>query len=253
MTVKLMDYTYLRETEEKTAVDTHSHVNGWFTNYSMFLDSLFESVYFIGTAKETESDEGLYYAFAQHILIRFPYTVRATCLLIEKGFYFEATSLVRNLYESLFQIRFFHQHQDLINAHVLGKRIRFKTMFEEISPGFYDVFYGKQLSEFAHSGFASLMFRTKYDSATSGNTLMGNAYDEFGASFSLNHLVVLVYGFLNYIPLLFPQYKTLVPEPTEKKRIASLAWLKKAMEDHLGHKPSTQPFYDAVNQLIQIK
>jgi len=48
---------------------------------------------------------------------------------------------------------------------------------------------------------------------------MGNAYSEFGASFSLNHLVVLVYGFLNWIPLLFPQYPTLVPNQLKQREL----------------------------------
>jgi hypothetical protein len=194
-------------------------INEWITNYSKFLDALFEVSYFTGKAKELESPEGYFYAFGHHILLRFPYTIRATCILIEKGFYFEAVSLLRNLYESFFQLRYFHKHKETIGTHITLSRVKFKPMFEEIAPGFYKEIYAKQLSEFAHSGFSSLIFRVKYISAEAGETTMGSKFDEMGCTYSLYQIVPIFFGILNYVPILFPQYSTLVSKLTETKRI----------------------------------
>ncbi len=97
-------------------------------------------------------------------------------------------------------------------------RVRIKTMFEEIAPGFYDKIYGKELSEFAHSGIASSMFRTKYISPEVGETTMGSKYDESGCTYSINKIIVIAFGVLNYVPILFPQYSDLVEETMEIKR-----------------------------------
>jgi len=246
-----MNFEYQLLSEEETQELTASKISGWLLNYPKHLDALFEVSYFLGQAKEVESSEGYFYTIGQGALIRLPYTIRAACLLIEKGFYFEAVSLVRNLYESLFQLRYFHKYPDKIKSHIMGKpRIRFKVMFEEIAPGFYEQEYGNALSEFAHGGATSSIFRTKYTSPAKGVTTMGSQYNEEGCSFSLNQIVAILFGILNYVPIFFPQYVSLVPPETEKKRKDSLAWLESGMKDHLKGKPKSSRFYNVVNPLI---
>jgi len=249
---ELMNFDFQVASEDKTQETTRGKIKNWIFNYPKLLDALFEVAYFTGMAKKIESPEGDFYAFGHHILLRFPYTIRATCVLIEKGFYFESLSLVRNLYESFFQLRYFHKHQDKITNHVTNRRIKFKTMFEEIAPGYYDEIYGKQLSEFAHGGFSSLLFRSHYDSPDSGKILMGNQYEERGCTYSLNQVVPILYGILNYIPILFPQYPKLVQESTEKKRKESIDWLERSMNIHMDSKPSSKKFYDLVSPLIRL-
>lgn len=251
MSKSLMNFSYQLQSESTTQKTTQGKINGWLSNYPKLLDALFEIAYFTGKANELESPEGDFYAFGHHILLRFPYTIRATCVLIEKGFYFEAVSLVRNLYESFFQLRYFHKHQDKIMAHVTKYRVKFKPMFEEIAPGYYDEIYGKQLSEFARGGFASLLFRVKYISADAGETIMGNKYDEIECTYLLNQIVPILYGILNYVPVLFPQYLPLVPKSTESKRKESIAWLEKAMSDHIADRPESKKLYDLVGPLIR--
>jgi hypothetical protein len=246
-----MSFEYQVHSEEVTQKETIDRLYGWLSHYPDILDVLFESAYFTGTPQDVESPEGYYHALSHNMLLRFPYTVRAICLILEKGFYYEAISLVRNLFESFIQLRYFHRHPDQVKDHVLTRRIKFKVMFEEIAPGFYADMYGRLLSEFAHSGLGSSLFRVRYSSPTVGVTTMGSQYNESHFSYSSNQLVVLLYGVLNYLPEFFPQYRTLVLESTETKRKQSLSWLESMMNEHIANKPGTKIFYDLVNPMIR--
>ena len=141
MPSNLMDFEYQIQSEGITERITDQRLHGWLTKYPDFLDALFECAYYTGNPDVIESPEGFFHSFAHNILLRFPYTVRATCLLIEKGFYFESVSLVRNLYEALFQLRYFNNHKDLLKSHVVERRVKFKVMFETVAPGFYKTHY----------------------------------------------------------------------------------------------------------------
>jgi hypothetical protein len=156
---ELMDFNYQIQSESITDEVTRQKMAVWLSTYPSLLDTLFEVAYFIGTAEDATSPEGHYYSLGREILVQLPYTIRATCILVEKGFYFEAISLVRNLFEAFIQLRYFHKHQKKINAHVMERAVKFITMFEEIAPGFYKKIYGEQLSVFAHGRFASSIFR----------------------------------------------------------------------------------------------
>lgn len=247
---ELMNFKYQVESEAATWETSKEKISIWLSNYPRLLDALFELTYFTGKAKEIDSPEGYFYTFGHNILLRFPYSIRATSILIENGFYFEAISLIRNLYESFFQLRYFHQHQDKINMHVVERRVKIKTMFENIAPGFYTEIYGKQLSEFAHGGFASAIFRMHNVTTEGGEIIMGNMYDELRCTYLLTLVVPVVYGILNYTPILFPQYLTLAPVNTEIKRREAVAWLEKVMRDHIAEKPTSKKFYDLVHPLI---
>lgn len=251
MPKKLMNFKIQVDSEESTQVKTLYEIPVWYLHYPTLLDTLFEVAYFVGSAEDATSPEGHFYTLGYTALVQFPYTIRATCTLIERGFYSEAIILVRNLYESFFQLRYFRRHQDAIMPHWQKKRrVRLKVMFEEIAPNFYEQIYGNQFSEFAHSGISSSMFRTKYKSPEVGETTMGSKYDEAGCTYSINKIIVISFGLLNHIPTLFPKYSSLVEEITEAKRKKSLAWLESIMEGHIAEKPEAKEFYDLVNPLI---
>jgi hypothetical protein len=253
MSRKLMNFKFQVSSENTTQQITLSKLPTWFLKFPSLLNSLFEVGYFIGTSKDATSPEGHFYTLGYNNLIQFPYTIRATSILVETGFYSESIVLIRNLYESFFQLRYFYNHQDKLMAHWKNKsRVRLKTMFEEIAPNFYEQIYGKQFSEFAHSGIASSIFRTKYDSSEEGKTRMGCEYDEAGCGYVINKIIVVLFGILNYVPILFPQYPNLVTEEIEAKRKDSLEWLNFVMKSHATEKPDSKIFYDLVSPLIHI-
>ncbi len=75
-------------------------------------------------------------------------------------------------------------------------------MFNEFNPRLYSTMYWG-LSEAAHGGFGSTVYRTKYKSASEGTVIMGFVYDEIFSNYLLNQLVPLVYGILNFISEFF--------------------------------------------------
>jgi hypothetical protein len=81
---------------------------------------------------------------------------------------------------------------------------------------------------------------------------MGSKFDEAGCTYSIWKLIAILFGALNYIPILFPQYSNLVTNTTETKRRESLAWLESAMKEHLAGKPESKEFYDLVKPLIHV-
>ncbi len=141
-------------------------------------------------------------------------------------------------------------HKNLLKSHVLERRVKFKVMFDEVAPGFYESLYKRDLSEFAHNGFASVMFRVNYISSESGRTTMGSEFSEDFCSYATNQLVVIIYGILNWIPNYFPKYTELVHKDTESKCKEALTWLKESMDQHITMKPVSKSYYEIVNPLI---
>lgn len=246
-----MNFKTLVRSENITQQTSFSKLPIWFAYYPTILDSLFEIAYYMGTSQDVTSPKGHFYTLGYNTIIQFPYTIRATIILIEKGFYSESIILIRNLYESFFQLRYFYNHQDKIMPHWKKQsRVRIKTMFEEIAPGFYDQIYGQEFSEFAHSGIASSIFRTKYSSPQEGKTLMGSEYDKVGCEYAINKIIVILFGILNYVPILFSQYSNLVTEQTEAKRKDATEWLDFIMKSHVSEKPESKVFYELASPLI---
>ncbi len=243
----LMNFDYLLKTETETIKVSNDRHPAWFNYYEELIDTLFQLAYYVGEEKDVESDDGYFMAFAHNQLLKLPYTVRAASILIEKGFYLESALLVRHILEVLIQLRFFNKYKERLNKYVLRKeRITLKTMFCEFNPELYSKMYSA-LSDAAHGGFGSIVYRTTYKSATKGTTIMGSVYNEMFANYLLNQLIPLIYGILNFIPIFFRLYKDLVPSNIELKRTSALNELKKMMNTL----PKSEEFLKDIKPLIE--
>ena len=249
--MELMNFKYLIQTEDLTRTETTSQLREWFLKYPEFIYVLFEATYFTGDVESPESLEGSFHGFAHHLLLRYPYTVRAAINLLESGYYYEAISLVRNMYEVLIQLRYFSNHKDKLNQHVLGRRIKFRVMFDEIAPEFYEMIYGMQLSEFAHGGFSSLIFRANYSSPTKGIITMGCKYDATFFSYSFNQIFSAVSGIISFLPEFFPKFLSFAPSEVLHKRMQALKWLSAAREAHMKVNPKSKEYYKIILPLIE--
>ena len=74
-----------------------------------------------------------------------PYSFRAVSALAYRGYNPEGYVVLRHILEVFVQLRYFSIHRDLLRPHLEAKsakgRVKFKTMFEEFSPGYYDDYY----------------------------------------------------------------------------------------------------------------
>jgi hypothetical protein len=249
--MELMNFNYLLETEEMTHTETIKKLQEWFLKYPEFINVLFEAAYFTGKVANPESAEGSFHAYAHHLILRYPYTMRGVIKLLESGYYYESTFLIRNMFEVLVQLRYFSKHHNKFNQHVLGKRLRFRTMFDEIAPGFYETIYGIQLSEFAHGGFGSLIFRSNYSSPKDGTIFMGCKYDSNYCSYSFNLFFAAVSGILCFMPEFFPQYLSLAPKDVLNNRMIALKWLRIARRAHMKVNPKSEEYYKIIMPLIE--
>ena len=242
-----MNFDYLLKTESETIKTSNQKHSAWFNYYNKLIDCLFHVVYFVGEEKDVESDDGYFMAFAHSQFLKLPYTIRAISILLEKGYYLESALIVRNVLEVFVQLRYFNEHREKLNGHVMKKqKIRLKTMFNEFNPELYTKMYFA-LSDAAHGGFGSTVYRTTYKSATEGSTIMGSTYNDMFSNYILNQLIPLTYGIINYIPLFFRQYKDLVITKIESNRKSVLNELKKIM----NYPPKSEEFLADIRPLIE--
>lgn len=243
----LMSFDYLIKTESETIEISNNNLSGWFNNYAAFIDCLFKVVYYVGEEKDVESNEGQYMAYAHNQILKLPYTIRATSILLKKGFYLESALLVRHILEVFVQLRFFSKYKERVNNYVLKKeKITLKTMFNEFNPELYSTMYWG-LSEAAHGGFGSTVYRTKYKSSSDGVVMMGSIYDELFSNYLLNQLIPLIYGIVNFIPIFFKQYLNLVPQIIESNRASVL----KVLKEMMNTPPKSEEFLKDIKPLIE--
>jgi hypothetical protein len=242
-----MNFGYLLKTESETVKVSNDKHPGWFSYYEELINCLFQVAYYVGEEKDVESDDGYYIAYAHNQLLKLPYTVRSVSILLERGYYLEAALLVRNILEVFVQLRFFNKYRNRLNKYVLKKdKITLKTMFSEFNPELYSQMYSA-LSEAAHGGFGSIVYRTAYKSATNGETIMGSVFNEIFSNYLLNQLIPLIYGVLNFIPVFFRHYKNLVPTDIELNRTSALNVLKEMMDSP----PKSEEFLKDIQPLIE--
>ena len=175
-------------------------------------DSVLALMYGLGPQPPQETHEGAYRTFAFERFGEVPYTLRAIDVLSVRGHYPESIALVRGLVESFVQLRYFAKYPDRLRQHLLATnakgRVRFVTMFDEFSPGFYPKIYGQLLSGIAHSGMG-LSALLPVEPAT--NDQPAKSLGRYGCEFNAGHAALVVnitsailHGFLVHFSTFFP-------------------------------------------------
>lgn len=155
---------------------------------------------------DIESDDYFFYFNAIYIYYDLPNSLRNISILMEKGAYGDALSLCRQLLDQLVKLRYFLVHKKIFKSYaekgkdLNGKRIQIKDMWDYIAgENAYDMDY-KFLSKLTHKNAETIVHR------------LNNNYDnilipEFNKQYVeavINHLMYIVYGYLNLAPLLTP-------------------------------------------------
>ena len=242
----LMDFEYLMKTEKETESISFNEDPAWLRQYKECVNVFFKVVYFVGKEEDANSLDGMFLAFAHNHYLKIPYTLRSIIILLTKGYYAESALLVRNLFETLVQLRYFHTYKDKLHNHVIElKRIKIKQMVDEFGEDLYSTVY-KALSVIAHAEFGSSVFRTNYKSPKNGKIIMGSIYNKQFYYFITNPLSAITYGLINFISIFFRHYNTLVPEEIENFRQNSL----KKVENIIFSDPKSEIFLKDISKLI---
>ena len=249
--MSLMNYEYLLESEAATQIKTVSQVYGFMENFPKIEDALLCLHYFLGPKPDPESADGAFHSWAYHRYFCLPYTVRGIYILWERGLYNEASILLRGLWEVLAQLLWFSTHKDQLNDHLTGKRrISFKAIFNNIAPGFYDLWYGKILSGMVHGGIAASFPRFKYTPPSEAEWTYGCEYDDKAAAFVINQLIDCLHGYLAHLRQFFPVV-TFPDAGDYQPRIAEVqAWLVRGIFAQLRTNPKSAHWYDIIGPLI---
>jgi hypothetical protein len=170
--------------------------------------------------------------------------------LWRSGLYYESTILLRNLTESLVQLRYFETHMadvlQLLDEKTVRK-FKFKTMFEAVAPGYYDKWYGL-MSSVAHGRMGATVFRID-----DTRIAMGAGYNESLASFVMNQFDPILLGLLRHFPRHFPGYASAVDSGLEARRVAEVAWLQSAFDAQVAQFPRSMGWAGLFRPLVEVE
>ena len=226
---------------------TLQHLGKFFELHARAIDCLIRMVYWIPATDSSEV--GKYKAQARLWLHSATHSFRAEQKLALSGYYLEAEIIGRHLVEVLAKMRYFHAHPEKLDAFNLlttGKPapVSFKTMFDEVMPGYYEE-YKFTLSYPAHGGSGASAYRIQRD--LSGNRTLdtGVAYKEFWATAFINWQNVLLLGYLRTYKRLFPELISDLSASEQQELNEVEAALEAAIKSHVEFKGGENSWHQA--------
>jgi len=247
---RFMTYEYLLQTALTTEAVTRRELQT--ERHLEALDVLLRFPSFCGGSSTPDDDWFPWWCSMQYCAVG--HSTASLFDLWQRGFYVEATVLLRHVLEVFIQVRYFHGHRSELRNHLTSterkNRVRFKTMFELFAPGYYDQYYGLLLSGVAHGGLPSTTMRLDLSKGQQATAILGNAYNEKYATWVLNQLTAVLFGLLKLFPEFFPQYPDLVDTESSQARIASLQWLSQVMSSHRQGQPRSASWYESIEKLV---
>src|SRR6266568_4910371 len=254
MATVYMSHDYLVQTEATTAREFAENYPTFVAIIPQLLDALFKLTYFVEHEKPAPEDGFQFFAFERSL--RAPYTLRSIWLLGSAGHYPEAIILTRHLSEMFVQLRYFNRHREQLVKHLTGKsrrdQVSFYSMFEDLAPGYYEKHY-RVLCGVAHGGVAlSAVSGMQYPKTEDGKWLtpIGCEFHAGISSFVVNHLTILLLGFLNCFPDWFPSYAAKSDEEMEADRQSALKALDEWRHGLRAQHPNTGPWLQLSAALI---
>jgi hypothetical protein len=222
--------------------------------YPGSVDALLKMNYYRGKLSLPTTDRGRFEFFASTHYEQIPYTLWTVYDLTARGFYLEASILVRSLLEILIQLRYFDACPAALPSDISGiksgsKRVQFKTMFDFFAPGFYKQYYGNIYSGIAHGKGWQMLFRFRLTD-NQFSVVYGNSYDEEKATFVVNSVLPLILGFFVAFHQCFPSNILSTNAELEEEVGLISNFIKTHMEEHKKAKPD---FYSQLVPVVLLK
>lgn len=241
----------LRESEAAVAALIDHHWGALSRNYPNLIDTFLKLPYFV-EAKAANTDVEAVQFFARTHYMQAPYTFWTLYSMWRQGHYLESTILLRYLLEVVVQLRYFQRYPDQLIVHMTPKRgVRFRTMFEEFAPGFYEYYYGNLLSTFAHGKTGPLYFRIDRSQPGEDRVRMGCEYDEEAASMVMNQTLALLFSFLNLFAVYFPDNSLAQDAEVQAEVVDAIGWLENVMAANKSGFPATSDWYQHIDRLTR--
>lgn len=258
-TPKMNNYQQLIRDEQVSLNTTTDTLAGYMKIVPRFISLLVQLSHHHSSDNhyQENSKEHFYNQFCFYTYFHLPFTIRSIMLLTNRGYYNEASQLIRHIFELAVKIKYCTKYMDRteavwLNNDYKGQKITITRMFESVVPGLKDK-YGL-LSGFTHGGSSTNMFKVDYGRKIGDQVRVrtGTFYDEDGASFVINQIYA-------YLHILFRQFKTSFPETYIALPENILAELdtcikicEQARQDHIDVRPQSQNWYRALDQLSEV-
>lgn len=241
----------LIESEIQTKAITRAELSGVANNYPLIIDVFFKLPYCIGKLEPVETPVGGFQAICFEHYVQAPYTFWTVYSLYEKGYYLESMILYRHLLEVLIQMKYFQKYPEKLKDHLLDKkRVSFKAMFDEFSPGFYKTWYGELLSGFAHGKIPKSIFRFERPSPAEATTIMGCKFDIRHSTYVINNTLPLLFGYLNHFDPFFPKNNVKDKRTIATKFLEAKKWLTLCIASHKKSYPQSIDWYHHMEKFI---
>jgi len=254
---RLIGYKDILMQENEVAKTTLQELHGAAVNVPKLIETLFHlSQQYNSERSDEENTEKYFHQYCWYTYYHLPYTLRACYLLWMRGYYLEASQLLRSILEVLVKMRYLRKYPKKVEAVWLnkkfkGNRISIKAIFDNVIPGYYEMYYGKLLSGFVHGGSAALIFKVELTNPeTPAKVDWGLVYKENYASYVLNQLIAYIHSYLKFFPVALPNSFASLDTSVKKELDQSRSWCLECIESHKKEHPSSVKWYHQLEPLL---
>jgi hypothetical protein len=240
------------KSEIDTELYTSQRLNGYYKFYPKVIDLLFSLQYEQGDMQDVNTDYGSFQGRADVDYSQLPYTFNSIFMLINKGYYLEATILVRQVFETLVQLRYFHKNSNIMTEHILGKYISFKDMMNDITTK--DIYrHYRTLCSYSHGFIMKDLQRTFREDKDNPTRILGNFYNEQNCTIVTNFIFDLLIGVLLLYKEIFDCNTLDKSEEVSKLYSDILVWCLGGRESHKRENVDSIKFHDNMDGLIFVE
>lgn len=252
----------IKEQEGQVRDTTSQRLAGFSAYFDEGINLMIGLKYRIPKIETIDPAEKEYLTHFDYSFLVSTFTFRACFLLFQSGYYLEAHILSRNLIEVLVKLRYYEKHKDVFHKEVLNSakvetrnkpRVQFKKMFDEVLPGYYEVDYKWILSDAAHGGVSSWLFKNEIKSATDVKPHTGVFFHEDWASLVANHLSVFMLGYIRFYKHIYPKVIENLDSIKKQEFDAVEAKLLENFESHIKLKKGENRWHKVARNIFEIK
>lgn len=241
----LFGYKDLIVTQQQVATKTLNRMKGFFDFGPLCIDLGFYLQQSFGEMDDVNTLTGKLQSIAYMHYVQLPYTLNVIFEQIMKGYYLESQILIRHLFETLVQLKYFYKHPQDIKLHI-EKNFTIKRMINDITNKPLYKYY-QLLCAYAHGFIMKDILRTD---RKANRTYLGNVYNEENCTVSINYFFELMLGFINIYGLIYPN--NLLDEYDEV--IELFKYIKfyciLARNSHIENNEHSKKWHDAMYDLI---
>ena len=241
----MFGYENLVATEQEVQFTTSNRLKGFYRDGPQFVDLAFCFQQSFGEMDEVTTHTGELQSIAYMHFVQFPYTLKLIYDQIMIGYYLESQILMRHLFETLLQLKYFYIHPEDINAHIKNN-IPIKKMVDAITKKpLYE--YYRHLCTYTHGFIMKDIHRTDRKNNV---TYIGNKYVEDNCTIPINYFSEIMIGFINIYGTIFTN--NTLEENIEEKELKKYVsdWCILARNSHMKKNEYSKKWHDAMSDLI---